>query len=80
MLKYKRWFNEYYFTCNLFGHKATYCESSIWSKDKQASCYKKCYECHNFGHMAKDFRRTILCKPSNHEKHIWRKNEQQLET
>jgi len=71
-----RYFKGYYFSCNIFGHKAI----NYYRRNMK---HVICYACSKFGHIARECRRKFWPpyqneKTSSHSK-IWKKKEVQLE-
>ena len=70
---HSRYFNGYFFSCNMFGHKAVDCY-------RRNMKHVRCYACNNFGHKSK------YCTNKAHDKKksstclkIWKKKEVQSE-
>jgi hypothetical protein len=66
---YQSLFSGYFFTCNKFGHKAIDNRAygiNVQARDVCVAPYNiECYKCHNYGHIARDYR--IMMKPSMKE-------------
>jgi len=71
---HSRYFNGYYFACNMFGHKVIDCY-------RRNMKHVRCYACNKLGHRAKECRNKVQGpyqkkKSSSHLK-IWKKKEVQ---
>ena len=61
--KTKFLFNGYCFNCNIFGHKAIFCESSTCQRKRKVV---RCFKCFHYGHYANQ------CKLNLRPKQIWK--------
>ena len=73
---HSRYFNGYFFACNMYGHKAVDCY-------RRNMKHVRCYACNNLGHIAKECRNKAQTshqkeKMPSHLK-IWKKKEVQSE-
>ena len=70
------YFKGYYFSCNMFGHKAI----EFYIRNMK---HIRCYACNKFGHIAKEcmrkFQPTYQKEKSSSHSKLWKKKEVQLE-